>query len=121
MDEQLQEDWLDARLRDEASYIDDAGFTANVMQQLKPRRGQSSSLRAFILLGITLVACVIAYFVTGRGAVLANAAEFLAAMPFVTVCVIAGSCALVMMMLGASFAFAREREQGFLRGHPRSF
>ena len=37
MDEKLQEDWLDARLRDEAPYIDDAGFTARVVQKLPAR------------------------------------------------------------------------------------
>lgn len=115
MDEQLQEDWLDARLRDESSYIDDAGFTAQVMQQLPPRRRHSASLRALILCGVTLVACIIAYFVTGRGAVLANAAEFLVAMPFVTVCAIAGSCAFFVMVLGLSLVFAREREIAPLR------
>ncbi len=55
MDEQLQEDWLDARLRDEARYIDDDGFTARVVQKL-PGAGQSRTRsRAVILLGITLL------------------------------------------------------------------
>ena len=34
MDNQFQEDWLDTRLREEAPYIDDDGFTAKVIQQL---------------------------------------------------------------------------------------
>ena len=38
MAENLQDDSLDARLRDEAVYIDDAGFTARVVQQLPARR-----------------------------------------------------------------------------------
>jgi len=114
MDEQLQGDWLDARLRDEAPYLDDAGFTARVVQQL-PARRQSSSVRAFILFGVTLLACVIAYFVSGGGSVFANAAEFLVAMPFVTVCVIAGGCALMVTLLGASAAVIGAREQRSLR------
>ena len=52
MDEQIQEDWLDARLRTEAPYIDDAGFSARVVAQLPVRRARSS-LRAIILLGAT--------------------------------------------------------------------
>ena len=52
MDENLQEDWLDARLREEAAYIDDAGFTARVVQKL-PARAVGYSLRAVILLGLT--------------------------------------------------------------------
>ncbi len=105
-----QPDWLDAKLRDEAPYLDDSGFTARVVQQL-PTRRQSKSLRAFILLGVTLLASVIAYFVTGGGALFANAAEFLVAMPFVTVCVIALCCGLVATALGTSFAVLKSREQ----------
>jgi hypothetical protein len=110
MNEQLQEDWLDAKLRDEAPYLDDAGFTARVVQQL-PTRRQSRSVRAFILLGVTLLASVIAYFVTGGGAFFANAAEFLVAMPFITVCAIALCCGLVATALGTSFAVVKSREQ----------
>jgi hypothetical protein len=40
---------LDARLRDETPYIDDAGFTARVMQQLPRRRFSWSTQRAFII------------------------------------------------------------------------
>ena len=34
MDEQLQEDWLETRLREETPYIDEAGFTAQVVQKI---------------------------------------------------------------------------------------
>jgi len=111
MDEQLQVDWLDAKLRDEASYIDDAGFTARVVQQLPARRRSSRSLRAAILLGVTLFACVMAYVLSGRGAFLENAAEFLVAMPFVTVCALALCCGLVVLMVGTSAAVFKSREQ----------
>ena len=120
MNEQLQEDWLEAKLREEAPYLDDAGFTARVMRQL-PARRQSSSLRAFILLAVTFVACALAYYLRGGGVVFANAAEFLVAMPFVTVCVIAGACALLVTLLGASAAVVKEREQRSLREIARSF
>ena len=43
MDEQLQEDWLDRRLREEMPYIDDAGFTARVVQKL-PAAGPAAFL-----------------------------------------------------------------------------
>ncbi len=119
MEEQLQEDWLDAKLRDEMPYIDDAGFTARVVQQLPPQ-GQSSSLRAFIILGLTLVACVTAYFVSGGGVILANAAEFLVAVSFVKVCILAGCSALLVTALGASAAFMREGDQRPLRDLARS-
>lgn len=119
LDTQLQEDWLDAKLRDEAPYLDDAGFTARVVQQL-PARRQSSFLRAFILLGVTFAACIVAYFLSGGGAIFANAAEFLVAMPFVTVCFIAGGCALMVTLLAASAAVIGAREQRSLREIARS-
>lgn len=58
---------LDARLRDETPYIDDAGFTARVMQQLPHRRFSWSAQRAFIIFAATIVSVVIAYFASGEG------------------------------------------------------
>ena len=120
IDEQLQEDWLDAKLREEAPYLDDAGFTSRVLHQL-PARRQSSSLRAFILLGVTLLACVAAYFLSGGGALLANAAEFLVAMPFKTLWIIAGACGLIISGLGASAAIIGAREQRSFQEIGRGF
>ena len=57
MDEKLQEDWLDARLREEAPYIDDAGFTSRVVHKL-PARQVRRSYRAIIMIGITVAACL---------------------------------------------------------------
>ncbi|MGI9087238.1 MAG: DUF5056 domain-containing protein [Chthoniobacterales bacterium] len=109
MDEQLQEDWLDARLRDEASYIDDDGFTARVMKQL-PARGQSRSSRSVILIGVTVVACLLAYLLSGRGAFLGNAAAFLVAVPFNTLVALAIVSGLVITVLGASAAVVKVRD-----------
>lgn len=109
MDEQLQDDWLDARLREESPYIDDDGFTARVVQQL-PARRQSRSLRTAILLCATVVACVIAYVLSGGGAFLSETAAFLVAMPLGTVCALAGVSALLVMVAGAAAALSKSRE-----------
>jgi hypothetical protein len=109
MEEQLQDDWLDARLRDEACYIDDDGFTARVVQQL-PARRQSRSSRSVILLGITLLACALAYLLSGRGEFLANAAAFLVAVPFYSLCLVAGISGVVITAVGTSAAVSRLRE-----------
>ena len=106
MDEQLQEDWLDARLRDEAGYIDDAGFTSRVMKQLPPPR-QSKWSRSVILFAATLIACAVAFFFAGDFVL--NTAAFLVAMPATTVFAIAGFVALLVMVLGTSVAMARVR------------
>ena len=66
MDEQLQEDWLDRRLREELPYIDDAGFTARIVQML-PAPERRQSYRAFILLGITLFASIVTYLASDGG------------------------------------------------------
>src|SRR5439155_13778927 len=58
---------LDARLRDETPYIDDAGFTARVMKQLPHRRASWSTQRAFIIFAATSLSVVIAYFASGQG------------------------------------------------------
>ena len=108
MPEQSQEDWLDARLRDEAPYIDDAGFTARVMQQL-PAPARSRSSRNVILFGMTIIASLLAYLLSGGGTFFADAAAFLVAMPLVTICAIAGASALVIMGLGAAAAVSNTR------------
>ena len=110
MDDQLQEDWLDARLREEAPYIDDAGFTAAVVHQLPAGRRHSRRLRIAILLSVTFVACLTAYLVSGRGQFLADAATFLVAMPVSTVCAIAGVCALAVLGVSAYAAASKARE-----------
>ena len=107
MDEQLQEDWLGAKLRDEVPYIDDAGFTARVMNQL-PARRQSRSLRGGIFFAVTLVACAAAYFASGRGVFIGESAAFLVAMPLWTVCALAGICAALIAVLGSAAAWSRK-------------
>jgi hypothetical protein len=106
MEEQLQEDWLDARLRDEAPYIDDAGFTARVMQQLPPAR-QRRSVRSAILVGMTALACVLAFILSGE--FLATTAAFLVAMPLVTIGVIGLCAGLTVTVFGTTVALARVR------------
>ena len=110
MDEQLQEDWLERRLREEAAYIDDAGFTARVVQKLpaaRPRR----SYRAAILVGITFLASVMAYFISDGGRFLIVEAYRLATLPIglVGLLVICGS--LAVTAIAASAAWNNVREQ----------
>lgn len=66
MNNEPNDDWLEAKLREEASYIDDAGFTSSVMQKL-PAPSSPRSLRAIILLGAALLASALAYTLSGGG------------------------------------------------------
>lgn len=108
MDEELQEDWLDARLREEAPYIDDAGFTARVMKQL-PARPAQRSYRGFILLALTFCASLITYFVSDGGRFVVAAFQGLAAQPLIYICIIALACCLLLTAAAAGAAVSNIR------------
>lgn len=110
MDEDLQPDWLDQRLREELPYIDDAGFTARVVQML-PAAQHHRSYRALILIGITLLASVLTYLASDGGRFLFVAAYRLAAMPLIFVSLVAICCTLVMTAVAAGAAWSNTREQ----------
>lgn len=102
-----QEDWLDRELREAAPYIDDGGFTARVLQQLpSPRRGHDL-LRAAILLGMTFLASVLAYVVSGGGRFVNVTIERLAALPALWVFALALASSLVIAAVGATAAISR--------------
>lgn len=109
MEQVNQEDWLDRELREAAPYIDDAGFTARVLQQLPPPRRGRDLLRAAILLGMTLLASVLAYVVSGGGRFVTMTLERLAALPALWVFVLALTSSLVIAAVGATAAISRER------------
>jgi hypothetical protein len=110
MDEQLQEDWLEQRLREEMPYIDDAGFTARVVQKL-PAPGSRYSFRAAILVCITLLASIVTYLASDGGRFLIVAVYRLATMPLLFVSLVAICCTLVMTAVAASAAWSNVREQ----------
>ena len=109
MEQVNQEDWLDKELREATPYIDDAGFTARVLQQLPPPRRSRDLLRAAILLGMTLLASVLAYVVSGGGRFVSVTIERLAALPALWVFVLALASSLVVAAVGATAAISRER------------
>ncbi|MEP7071971.1 MAG: hypothetical protein ABI839_06255 [Verrucomicrobiota bacterium] len=61
------DDLLDARLRDEAPYIDDAGFTGNVLQKLPGRPRSFAVIRGAIISLAAIFSVVLAYFASGEG------------------------------------------------------
>ena len=108
MDEQLQEDWLDRRLR-EMPYIDDAGFTARVVQKL-PAPVSRQSWRAAILISITLVASFVTYLASDGGLFLIVAFYSFASMPLVFISLVAICATLIATAVAASAALAQARE-----------
>ncbi len=111
MDDQLQEDWLETRLREEAPYIDDAGFTAAVVQKLSARRATRASVRGVLLLAITVVACVVTYFISNGGSFLVAAVNTLVAMPLWIIAVVAVFCGVVGTVTAAGIAYVQAREE----------
>ena len=105
MAENLQEDWLDVRLREEAPYIDDAGFTSGVIQKL-PARPVGSSLRAAILIGLTIVACVFAYL-SGAAWFIAEGITRFALLPLPIIWVSAAVATGVVMVGGVAAVMSR--------------
>jgi hypothetical protein len=108
MEEKLQEDWLDARLRDEAPYIDDAGFTSRVVQKM-PTRQVRRSYRAVILVGITLASCIAAYFLAGGSSFAFDSFANIAFLPRLTVVIIGGVAGVLVMAGGLAAAVSRAR------------
>jgi hypothetical protein len=112
MKEVNQEDWLDRALLEAAPYIDDDGFTARVLQQLPPPRRRYDLLRAAILLGMTLLASVLAYVVSGGGRFVTVTLERLAALPALWVFVLALASSLMIAAIGATAAISKGRALG---------
>ncbi len=117
MDEQLQDDWLEARLREESPYIDDAGFTAQVVQKLPTRRAARLSFRGAILLCLTLLASTLTYVVSGGGRFVETAFGLLAEIPklvfalplwFTGVVIFCGLALVTVVAVGAALAQTRE-------------
>lgn len=108
MDPQLQEDWLDAKLREEAPYLDDGGFTARVVQQLPKSRRSPRALRGVILLGAAVIASLLSFFLAGS--FVAETAAFVAALPPRLNFGLAVILALMVMIGGVSAAYLKTRE-----------
>ena len=108
MEEKLQEDWLDARLRDDAPYIDDAGFTSQVVNKL-PARHVRRSYRAFILIGITLAACLAAYWLAGGSNLFVEGVSYVTMMPLTLIWICVAAAAFLIMAGSMAAAFSRLR------------
>ena len=99
-----QEDWLDAQLRDEASYIDDAGFTAGVVRKLPAQRRVRRSYRAAILLTVTCLAGIITYLLSGGGSFIGEAVARFVVMPLAAMYLCAIIASVLVIVFGVAAA-----------------
>lgn len=109
MDETEQTDWLDRRLREAAPYIDDAGFTRSVLQKL-PARRQPESLRAAILIGMALLASVLAFILAGRIEFVTRFVLFVASIPPLQLLIAAAASGILVTAIGLAAAISKTRE-----------
>lgn len=108
MDGQLQEDSLDARLRDEAPYLDDAGFTASVVQRL-PQKRASSKFRATVLILVTILGSALAYVLSGGGRFIIEGIARIGSLSLLSVGLLALCSALVAMAVAGAAAWSKAR------------
>jgi hypothetical protein len=110
MDQNLQEDWLDARLREEAPYIDDEGFTAKVVHRL-PKSHPRRSSRALIILCLTILGSVVTYVVSGGGKFIGTGIDRLATLPLTWILALAIGCSVILTSIATAAAFSKTREE----------
>jgi hypothetical protein len=110
MNEKAHEDWLDRQLRETVPYIDDAGFTARVMQQLPRHQRHFQSLRAAILLVTAILASGLSFVLSGNGRFISADIERIATLPMLWIFVIALSCGILLGGVGLIAAISKTRE-----------
>src|ERR1044071_3540553 len=111
MNDRLDE-LLDARLRDETPYIDDAGFTARVMKQLPRRRVSSSTQRSVIIVVATILSVVIAYFASDEGMFVHDAFARISGLGPLQLLLVIFACGAAMTIAGLWTALTRTRHDG---------
>jgi hypothetical protein len=110
MSEIIEDDPLDRQLREAVPYIDDAGFTAQVLSKLPAPRRQPRSLRGVILIGIALLGSASAYVFSGGGKVVSENVAFLASLPTIWLLAVALVCGLLVTTGGLFAALSKARE-----------
>lgn len=103
------DDLLDARLRDEAPYIDDAGFTARVMKQLPRRRLSWASQRSLVIFAATVLSVVVAYFASGEGMFVHDLFARMSGLPPLQLLLLLLTCGIGMTIAGLWTALTRTR------------
>ena len=105
MDDSLDQ-LLDARLRDEAAYVDDDGFTARVLQQLPARPRSFQLQRSLIILSAAIFSVIAAYFASGEAMFLRTLLGRLTTLPPVQLFTLLFASAMFLFIGSALAAFA---------------
>lgn len=104
---------LDARLREETAYIDDAGFTTHVLQELPPRPRSFATQRSLIILLASVISVIVAYFASDQGLFVREA--FLRASQLTAPMIFAGAFIVGMFFTGVALWASLDRTRDPLR------
>jgi len=110
MDETNRDEWLDQQLRDAAPYIDDDGFTARVLQRLPAPSQRRQSFRAVILIGMAVLASMLAYVLSDSGRFVNVALERLGMLPMLWLFAIALGSGILVTSVGVIAAISKTSE-----------
>ncbi len=105
----MDDNSLDRQLLEAAPYIDDDGFTAGVLGKLPAPRRQSQSLRAIILVGITLLGSALAFVLSDPGQLVRTNVDRLAGLPLLWVLGLALACGVLVTAGGCAAAISKMR------------
>jgi len=109
----MTDEELDRQFREAVPYIDDAGFTANVLRQL-PAQGAPARLRGLILIATTILASVLAYVVSDGGRFLTKFAFRLSDTPLTYLLALTLTLGLIIAGVGLAAAVFNSRESHLL-------
>jgi hypothetical protein len=104
------DDLLDTRLREEAAYIDDGGFTAGVLRQLPSRPRSFQAQRSLVIVGTAIVSVIVAYFASSEGMFVRDAFARLLVLSPLQLLAFLVICGSAMMLAAAWMALTRARD-----------
>jgi len=111
MSDATEQDWLDRKLQEAASYIEDDGFTARVLRQLPQPVQRLQFLRPLILVGMSAFASALTYVLSDGGRFLIVEMFKVTTIPTLWVVVFALASGMLVMAGGIFAAMARNQIQ----------
>ena len=110
MENDAQADWLDRQLREATPYIDDAGFTRQVLAKLPAPRVQTRAARSVILIALTIIGTVIAYVLSDGGLFITKGLLRLALFPMPLVLLAALVTGILVTGIGLAAVLSKSHE-----------
>src|SRR5436853_557001 len=109
----IDDEELDRQLGEALPYIDDAGFTSRVLGSLAARPA-AARLRSAILIAMTALASVLAYFLSGRGGFVNDFVMRLSELPMMWLLTLTFGAGIVIGALGLTAAIFKTRDVGLI-------